>query len=113
MKKKSTALGIGIIGGAMGGLVSALISSPQTQLAFWHKEPSNRANIIFWDFVAFFAVVLLLGILWKKRGLIYGSFVILGAGIGVGLYAREKWGGLKENNSEYPQDWPGRELYLP
>lgn len=95
--KKKTALGVGLIGGAMGGMVSALISSPQTQLAFWHKDKANRANILFWDFVAFFAVLLVLGIVWHKKVLIWGSFGVLLSGICVSLYARKHWGGLKDN----------------
>lgn len=45
-------------------------------------------------------------------GIIGGAIIILVAGIGISLYIRSRWGGFKETNSEYPQDWPGRELYL-
>lgn len=102
--KKKTALGVGIIGGAMGGMVSALISSPQTQLAFWHKDKANRANILFWDFVALFAVLLVLGIVWKKKALIWGSLGVILAGIIISWYARKHWGGLKDNQ-EVPQPY--------
>ena len=80
------------LGGLLGGgLVSAVISSPQTQTIYWIKEPEYRWNIILWDSVAFAAVMLVIGIaLGKKK-----FFLIAGIGFAIGIliswYLKKKY----------------------
>ncbi|MEM5830635.1 MAG: hypothetical protein QXO40_00305 [Candidatus Aenigmatarchaeota archaeon] len=56
MKNKVSHSKVAILGGAVGGLVSALISSPQSQIYWWNKDPITRPNILFWDGIASFSL---------------------------------------------------------
>jgi len=57
----------GILGGAIGGLVSATVSSPQSQFYWWQKEPAYRWNIILWDTVALVMVLVILALITKHK----------------------------------------------
>jgi len=72
----------GILGGAIGGLVSATVSSPQSQFYWWAKEPAYRWNIILWDTVALVMVLVILALITKhKREFLIAALIcgIIGA----------------------------------
>lgn len=69
-----------ILGGAIGGLISSLISSPQSQFYWWKKEPSNRWNIVLWDTIAISLTSYILGRFTKKDWLKYAGAGTLALG---------------------------------
>lgn len=85
------------LGGLLGGgLVSSVISSPQTQTIYWIKEPKYRWNIVLWDSVAFGAIFLVLSFVTKKR--IFSVIGLSGLLIGIILsfYLYKKYEGEPE-----------------
>jgi hypothetical protein len=79
-KNKTTHTKIAVLGGAIGGLISALISSPQSQVYWWHKEPSNRPNILFWDGIAFFVLFYSLAYFTNKKifkDIAFGGLILI------------------------------------
>jgi hypothetical protein len=92
-KKRNKNMKIGkyvLIGSFAGGVLSAMISSPQSQIYWWKATPENRANIFFWDTFAISTISFIFGWFFKKDWLKW-----LSAGImAIGLYLTFK---LKEN----------------
>jgi len=91
----------GILGGATGGLVSALVSSPQSQIYWWQKEPGYRWNLVLWDTVAGMSVC---GIMYwftgsKKWLYLAGGIGVTGGALTVALKQNPNWPGPPEQAS--------------
>lgn len=72
-----------LLGGAIGGIVSSLVSSPQSQYYWWNKEPSNRWNIVLWDSIALAVIFYFIGMIKQKNlykyiagGLLFGGIAL-------------------------------------